>query len=53
MGLLATASVANDGSKVEALNNRDKNVTKAKLQRRRAQLEESVARYLSQRLTRQ
>src|ERR1700758_579756 len=48
MGLLATASVAIDGSKFKAVNNRDKNFTKAKGQRRRAQLEESVARYLSQ-----
>src|SRR5271168_3287231 len=48
MGLLATASVAVDGSKFKAVNNRDKNFTRAKVQRRRAQLEESVARYLSQ-----
>jgi len=48
MGLLATASVAIDGSKFKAVNNRDKNFTKAKVQRRRAQLEEGVARYLSQ-----
>ena len=48
MGLLATASVAIDGSKFKAVNNRDKNFTKAKVERRRAQLEESVARYLSQ-----
>ncbi|MEH2709868.1 IS1182 family transposase [Bradyrhizobium elkanii] len=48
MGLLATTSVAIDGSKFKAVNNRDKNFTKAKVQRRRAQLEESVARYLSQ-----
>jgi transposase len=48
MGLLAAASVAIDGSKFKAVNNRDKNFTKAKVQRRRAQLEESVARYLSQ-----
>jgi transposase len=48
MGLLATASVAIDGSKFKAVNNRDRNFTKAKVQRRRAQLEESVARYLSQ-----
>src|SRR5271168_4647344 len=44
MGLLTTASVAIDGSKY----NRDKNFTRAKVERRRAQLEESVARYLSQ-----
>ena len=48
MGLLATASVAIDGSKFKAVNNRDKNFTRGKVERRRAQLEESVARYLSQ-----
>jgi transposase len=48
MGLLATASVAIDGSKFKAVNNRDKNFTRAKVERRRAQLEESIARYLSQ-----
>src|SRR5512141_845773 len=48
MGLLATASVAIDGSKFKAVNNRDKNFTRAKVERRRAQLEESVARYLAQ-----
>jgi transposase len=48
MGLLATASVAIDGSKFKAVNNRDKNFTRAKVERRRAQLQESVDRYLSQ-----
>jgi transposase len=48
MGLLTTASVAIDGSKFKAVNNRDKNFTRAKVERRRAQLEESVVRYLSQ-----
>lgn len=48
IGLLSTASVAIDGSKFKAVNNRDKNFTKGKVERRRAQLEESVARYLSQ-----
>jgi len=48
MSLLVTASVAIDGSKFKAVNNRDKNFTRAKVERRRAQLEESVARYLSQ-----
>ena len=48
IGLLATASVAIDGSKFKPVNNRDKNFTRAKVERRRAQLEESVARYLSQ-----
>src|SRR5215472_16411715 len=44
MGLLK-ASVAIDGSKFKAVNNRDKNFTKAKVER---QLEQSVARYLAQ-----
>jgi transposase len=48
IGLLATASVAIDGSKFKAVNNRDKNFTRGKVERRRAQLEESVARYLNQ-----
>jgi len=48
IGLLATASVAIDGSKFKAVNNRDKNFTRGKVERRRAQLEESVARYLAQ-----
>ena len=48
MGLLTTASVAIDGSKFKAVNNRDKNFTRGKVERRRTQLEESVARYLSQ-----
>jgi transposase len=48
MGLLTTTSVAIDGSKFKAVNNRDKNFTRAKVERRRMQLEESVARYLSQ-----
>src|SRR4030081_824089 len=48
MGLLTEASVAIDGSKFKAVNNRDKNFTRAKMDRRMAQIEESVARYLSQ-----
>ena len=48
MGLLVTASVAIDGSKFKAVNNRDRNFTRTKVERRRAQLEQSVARYLSQ-----
>lgn len=48
LGLLQKASVAIDGSKFKAVNNRDKNFTKAKVERRRKQLEESVSRYLSQ-----
>ena len=48
MGLLTQASVAIDGSKFKAVNNRDKNFTRAKMERRTAQIEESVARYLEQ-----
>ena len=48
IGLLTKASVAIDGSKFKAVNNRDRNFTRAKVERRRAQLEGSVARYLSQ-----
>ena len=48
IGLLKVASVAIDGSKFKAVNNRDKNFTRAKMERRLAQVEESVARYLSQ-----
>jgi transposase len=48
LDLLKTTSVAIDGSKFKAVNNRDKNFTKGKVERRRRQLEESVARYLSQ-----
>src|SRR6516162_1726865 len=48
MGLLTNASVAIDGSKFKAVNTRDKNFTRGKVERRRAQLEKSVARYLAQ-----
>ena len=48
IGLLSAASVAIDGSKFKAVNNRDKNFTKAKMARRLKQIEESVARYLHQ-----
>jgi transposase len=48
MGLLSAASVAIDGSKFKAVNNRDRNFTRAKMARRRAQIEASVARYLQQ-----
>jgi transposase len=47
MGLIEKASVAIDGSKFKAVNNRDKIFTVAKVERRRTQLEASVARYLS------
>ena len=48
MGLLTNASVSIDGSKFKAVNTRDKNFTRGKVERRRAQLEKSVARYLAQ-----
>jgi transposase len=48
MGLLTHASIAIDGSKFKAVNNRDRNFTRAKMERRMAQIEESVARYLQQ-----
>jgi hypothetical protein len=46
IGLLTKASVAIDGSKFKAVNNRDKNFTRAKMERRLAQIEESVASQL-------
>ena len=48
MGLFSEPCVAIDGSKFKAVNNRDKNFTRAKMQRRMTQIEESVARYLRQ-----
>jgi transposase len=48
MGLLSGDSVAIDASKFKAVNTRDRNFTRAKMERRRAQIEESVARYLQQ-----
>jgi hypothetical protein len=48
LGLLTQASVAIDGSKFKAVNNRDRNFTRAKMERRMAHIEESVARYLQQ-----
>src|SRR5665811_509831 len=48
LGLLTQASVAIDGSKFKAVNSRDRNFTRAKMERRMAQIEESVARYLQQ-----
>lgn len=48
MGLLTKASVAIDGSKFKAVNNRDRNFTDNKVERRRQQLNDSVLRYLRQ-----
>jgi transposase len=46
--LFSEASVAIDGSKFKAVNTRDRNFTQAKMQRRLQQIDESIARYLSQ-----
>jgi transposase len=46
--LFSEAIVAIDGSKFKAVNNRDKNFTDRKLNARMQQLEESVARYLTE-----
>jgi len=46
--LLDGTSVAIDGSKFKAVNGRDKNFTRAKMQRRMGEIDKSVARYLSQ-----
>ena len=48
VALFADAIVAIDGSKFKAVNNRDKNFTDRKLQARREQLDESIARYLAE-----
>src|SRR5213080_2117877 len=47
LDLFTEAIVAIDGSKFKAVNNRNKNFTAAKMQRRMAQIEESIARYLA------
>ena len=47
LDLFSEAIVAIDGSKFKAVNNRDKNFTSAKLQRRLAQIEQSIERYLA------
>ena len=46
--LFSDAFVAIDGSKFKAVNNRDRNFTKAKLKRRLQQIDESIERYLGQ-----
>jgi len=48
LNLLTDTLVAIDGSKFKAVNNRDKNFTKAKMKRRLAEVEASIARYLSE-----
>jgi transposase len=46
--LFSEAMVAIDGSKFNAVNNRDKNFTDRKLKARMQQLEDSIARYLTE-----
>src|ERR1022692_1327033 len=47
LNLFSQALVAIDGSKFKAVNNRDKNFTAAKRQRRMASINESIERYLT------
>jgi transposase len=47
VGLFKDAFVAIDGSKFKAVNNRDKNFTRAKMARRLSDVEESIDRYLN------
>ena len=47
LNLLTDATVAIDGSKFKAVNNRDHNFTTNKIKRRREQIEASIERYLS------
>jgi hypothetical protein len=48
LNLFTEAFVAIDGSKFKAVNNRDKNFTKAKLKARLRQIDQSIERYLGQ-----
>lgn len=48
LGFFTDAVVAIDGSKFKAVNNRDRNFTSAKLQRRMAEIESSIQRYLTE-----
>ena len=47
VGLFAHAVAAIDGSRFKAVNTRDKNFTRASIQRRMEQVEASIARYLA------
>ena len=47
LDLFTQQLIAIDGSKFKAVNNRDRNFTKAKVQARLQQIEESIERYLS------
>ncbi len=48
MGLFSNAVVAIDGSKFKAVNNRDQNFTPAKMQRRLAEIETAISRYMAE-----
>ena len=48
LSLFSEAFVAIDGSKFKAVNNRDRNFTRAKMKRRLAEVEASIDRYLEQ-----
>jgi transposase len=48
LGLFGDAVIAIDGSKFKAVNNRDQNFTRAKMQRRLADIEAAIARYMAE-----
>ena len=48
LDLFSEAVIAIDGSKFKAVNNRDRNFTAAKLQRRVQEIESSIAQYLAE-----
>jgi transposase len=48
LNLLTHTLIAIDGSKFKAVNNRDKNFTRAKMKRRLAEVESSIERYLGE-----
>src|SRR5215213_1597162 len=48
LNLFSQEMVAIDGSRFKGVNNRDRNFTSAKMQRRMQQIEESIERYLAQ-----
>lgn len=48
LGLLATECVADDGSKFKAVNNADRAFSKAKIERRRQKIDESIDDYLKE-----
>jgi hypothetical protein len=48
LNLFANAFVAIDGSKFKAINNRDRNFTRAKMKRRIAEADATIERYLQQ-----